>query len=345
MFHWSFKKHTPLKAYAMKLWPYYRRMQAFMPGTQLWGTHAFNPGSSSSQSATQILNVVDEEEDKAKDYVGSLLDLPMANTSAANGSTATFNPTLIPSSTLLLGKTPSVLLFFFPQDLSASSSLSSSKPLLSSSLPPIVYSHPIPWHDLSLDSAHSITTSSDTGSQKHKHDARSISGMQPPSSKQASRSKTSDLNPVVISHSLNSTLICMVDVMQRSLDVTAPTGSAPTPSIVTFPIKSQTAPFSSISSQSLGPLSNPLSVSASTTEILDQLIRIILANDSLLSEDELLVASLFFTSASEDAICAAQSFIALSNQSVVQYHFLHCQLDNGSFFSRKRQGQDYGYRR
>ena len=121
--------------------------------------------------------------------------------------------------------------------------LSSSKPLLSSSLPPIVYSHPIPWHDLSLDLAHFITTGSDTGSQKHKHDARSISGMQPPSSKRVSRSKTSDLNPVVISHSLNSTLIHMVDVMQRSLDVTAPTSS-----IVTFPIKSQTALFSLISS-------------------------------------------------------------------------------------------------
>ena len=159
--------------------------------------------------------------------------------------------------------------------------------------------------------------------------------MQPPSSKRASRSKTSDLNSVVISHSLNSTFIRMVDVIQRSLDVIAPTGSALTPSIVTFFIKSQTAPFSSISSQSLGPLSNPLSASASTTEILDQLIRIILANDSLLSEDELLAASLFFTSASEDAICAAQSFIALSNQSVVQYHFLHCQLEMAALFPGK----------
>ena len=91
----------------------------------------------------------------------------------------------------------------------------------------------------------------------------------------------------------------MVDVMQRSLDVTALTVSAPTPSIVTSPTESQTALFSSISSQSLGPLSNPLSASASTTEILDQSIRIILANDSLLSEDELLAASLFFTSALE----------------------------------------------
>jgi len=255
------------------------------------------------------------------DCVGPSLDSPMANTPAANGSTAA-SPTLIPPGTLLLGKTPSVLSSFFPQDLSASSSSSSSKPPPSSSLPPTVYPHPIPRHDPSLDSAHSITTGSDTGSRKCKHDARSMSGMQPPSSKRASRSKTSDLNPVVISHSLNSTLIRMVDVMQRSLDVTAPT-----PSVVTSRIESQTAPFSSTSSQSLGPLSNPLSASASTAEILDQSIRIISTNGSPLSQDELLAASLFFTSASEDAIRAARSFIALSNQPVVQYRFLHRQLE------------------
>lgn len=132
-----------------------------------------------------------------------------------------------------------------------------------------------------------------------------MSGMQPPSSKRALRRKTSDLNPVVISHSLNSTLIHMVDVMQRSLNVTALTVSAPTSSIVTSPIKSQTTPFSSTSSHTLGPLSNPLSAFVSTTDILDQSIRIISANDSPLSEDELLAASLFFTSALEDAIHAA----------------------------------------
>ena len=87
----------------------------------------------------------------------------------------------------------------------------------------------------------------------------------------------------------------MVDVMQRSFNVTAPTVSASTPSIVTFPIKSQTTPFSSTSSQTLGPLSNPLSASVSTTEILDQSIRIISANESSLSEDELLAALLSAT--------------------------------------------------
>jgi hypothetical protein len=124
------------------------------------------------------------------------------------------------------------------------------------------------------------------------------------------KSKTSDLNPIVISNALNLTLNCMVDVMERTLDVTAvnttpsltpPTTSIPPPSIVTSPIESPTAPLLSTLSQSLG----PLPASLSTTEILDQSIRIISANDSPLSEDELLSALLFFTSASEDAIHAA----------------------------------------
>jgi hypothetical protein len=187
-----------------------------------------------------------------------------------------------------------------------------------------------------MSSAHSITTGSSSQLQKRKHDARSTSGVQPPSSKRASKGKTSDLNPVVISNALNSTLNRIADVMERTLDVTAvttappataPTTSVPLPFIVTSPIESQTAPLSSTHSQSLGPLSNPLSASASTTEILEQSIRIISANDSPLSEDELLSASLFFTSASEDTIRVARTFIALSNNQVVQYRFLRRQLE------------------
>jgi len=65
----------------------------------------------------------------------------------------------------------------------------------------------------------------------------------------------------------------------------------------------------------------------SNAEILNQAIRIISADDSFLSEDELLSASLFFTSASEDAIRVARSFIALCNNQVVQYRFLRRQLE------------------
>jgi hypothetical protein len=124
--------------------------------------------------------------------------------------------------------------------------------------------------------------------------------------------------------------------MEQTLDVTtvnmapsatAPATSVPPPSVVASPIISQTARLSSTISQSLDPLSNSSSSSTSTTEILDQAIRIISADDSPFSEDELLLASLFFTTTSEDAIHAAQTFIALSNNQVVQYHFLHCQLE------------------
>jgi len=68
----------------------------------------------------------------------------------------------------------------------------------------------------------------------------------------------------------------------------------------------------------------------STAEILDQVIRIISADNSSLSEDELFAASLFFTSGSEDAVRAAHTFLALGNNQAVQYHFLHRQLDTAA---------------
>ena len=64
----------------------------------------------------------------------------------------------------------------------------------------------------------------------------------------------------------------------------------------------------------------------SPVEILDQAVRIISGVDSLLTKDQLLSASLFFTSASDDAIHAAHTFIALGNNHTVQYHFLLSQL-------------------
>ena len=68
-----------------KPWPHYCQMQAFMPGTQPRGTHAFNPANS-SQSATQMLNIIDAEEDGAKDQVGPLLCSPVANMPVAPAS-------------------------------------------------------------------------------------------------------------------------------------------------------------------------------------------------------------------------------------------------------------------
>jgi len=315
-------------------------MQAFMPGTQPRGTHAFDPASSSSQSAMNILTAVNAEEDGAEDCIDPSLDLPMANVPAADSSPLL--PTSIPD-TSLLGMAPSIASSSFsPLNLGTSSASSGSKPPPSSSLPPTVYPIPIPPHDVSMGSAHSITTGSDAGSsqlRKRKYDARSTSGVQPPRSKRASNSKTSDLNPVIISNALNSTLNRIADVMERTLDVTAvataPATSVPPPSIVASSIESQTALLSSTISQSLDPLSNPSSTSASTTEILDQAIRIVSADDSPLSEDELFSASLFFTSASEDAIRAARTFIALSNNQVVQYRFLRRQLETAALLPGK----------
>jgi len=54
----------------------------------------------------------------------------------------------------------------------------------------------------------------------------------------------------------------------------------------------------------------------------------LLANDSSLTKDELFTASLLFTSASEDAVHTACTFIALGNKNQsVKYRFLLRQLD------------------
>jgi hypothetical protein len=63
----GYDKHAPLKSFATKPWVYYRRMQAFMPGTQPRGTHSFNPGSSSCVLATQALDKVNAEDDEEED--------------------------------------------------------------------------------------------------------------------------------------------------------------------------------------------------------------------------------------------------------------------------------------
>ena len=325
-----------------KAWPHYRRMQGFMPGIQPRGTHAFDP---SSHSATEMLNAVNAEEDGAEDQVGPL-DLPMSNMPAAHATASSplVNPDLGTSPS---GGTSSVVSSFPPpSDLSASSSSGGTGPLPSSSLPPSVHPQATQQSDISMGSVRSIMTGSEAG-QKRKRDARSMSGMQPPSSKRSSRSKTNDLNPVIISSALNSTLNRMADVMERSLDVTAATitQTAPTapsvasPSLVTSPVELQTTQLSSIPSQPRGALSNPSSASPSQMEILDQVIRIISAEDSLLSDDQLLAASLFFTSGSEDAVHAACTFIALGGNQPVQYRFLLHQLEIAALLPGKGKGK------
>ncbi|KAF8221508.1 hypothetical protein L208DRAFT_1327554 [Tricholoma matsutake] len=330
-------KHAPLRSFMMRAWPHYRKMPGFMPGVQPHGTHAFDP---SSHSVTEMLNAVNAEEDGAEDQV-TPLDSPMSNMPAvATAPSPLVNPDL---GTYSSGGTSSVVSSFPPPNLSASSSSGGTGPLPSSSLPPSVH---LQQSDTSMGSVHSITTGSEAG-QKCKQDARSLSGMQPPSSKRSSRSKTNDLNPVIISSALNSTLNHMADVMERSLNVTAATitHTAPTtpsaapPSIITSPVERQTTQLLLIPSQPLGSLSNPSSASASLTEILDQVIRIISADASFLLDNELLAASLFFTSASEDAVHAACTFIALGSNQAVQHHFLLHQLEIAALLPGKGKGK------
>ena len=212
------KKHAPLKAYETKSWPHYRSMQAFMPGTQPRGTHAFNPDNSSSQSATQILNVINAEEDGAEDQVGPPFDSPMSNVPAPD-----FEIISVQETSSLAASIP-------PPDRSAGAASFSTgtRPPSSSSLFPTVHPHPTQQHDISMSSATSVSDAGTRSSQKRKHSARSASGAQTRSSKRASKSKTEDLNPVIISNALNSTLNRIVDVMERTLDATAVTTTNPT---------------------------------------------------------------------------------------------------------------------
>ena len=225
--HWSYKKHALLKAYATKPWPHYHRMQTFMSGTQPQGTHTFDPASSSSQSAMQMLDSINTEEEGAEDQVNSLPDPSISTTS----------PLIPPDLDTFL--TSSIIASLLPPHSGPSSSSGHTNPPPSSSLPPTVYSWPTQQPDISMGSMQSMTTGSDAGSagqhQKRKYDARLASSMQPCSSKQLSMSKTNDLNPVIITTALNSTLNRMVNVMERTLDATA-APSAPAPSTAPPPI-------------------------------------------------------------------------------------------------------------
>ena len=46
-----------------------------------------------------------------------------------------------------------------------------------------------------------------------------------------------------------------------------------------------------------------------------------------MTEDQLLAASLFFASASDDAVMTARTFLSLEKNPIVQYHFLLSRLD------------------
>ena len=142
-----------------------------MPGTQPHGMHTFDPSSSSSLSATQIIDAINAEKDGEEDQLDPLHS-PMDNMLAAQATTLLpfVNPDLGNSSS---GQT-SIVSSFVPSNPSASSSGARLPP--SSSLPPSV--HPQATPDASMGSVESI---SDVG-QKCKHDVKSISGRQPSTS-------------------------------------------------------------------------------------------------------------------------------------------------------------------
>lgn len=337
----GFEKHAHLKPFATKPWPFYRRMREFMPGAQPRGTHAFNPGSSSCTSASQALIEVNTEVDGDEDCLGPPVDMPAANIPEAFISAV--------SSLLPTASSPSQAAGTF---LSNATSVTS--PPSSSSISPMTHSgrgHPIlatnplpsATNKMSVDSPASLSVvsitqagSDDGSSQRHelgkrKYDA--TGDKRPSSSKRQSKNKTDALNPVIISNALNSTLNRLADVMEKSLDATAP--SAVEPHITHPPSTSSQPP--SIPSQT----SASTSATASSSEILDQALRIITADvdNGLFSEDEILAASMLFTSASEDVVRIGRTFIALSSRPMVQHRFILQQLEAAGFLQGKGKGK------
>jgi len=62
-----------------------------------------------------------------------------------------------------------------------------------------------------------------------------------------------------------------------------------------------------------------------------------------LTEDELLAASMFFTSASDDTVRAARTIVALSNNPGVQHRFLLRQLNTAALLPGRGKDKDnYG---
>ena len=115
----------------------------------------FNPASSSSQSAMQLLNFVNTGEEGAEDQVDLHLDSPIATVPQA-----LFIP---PDLNVFLAS--SIISSLVPPGSSTSSSSSHTKPPPSLSLPPTVSGYPQPTqqHDISIGSMHSITTSNEAG--------------------------------------------------------------------------------------------------------------------------------------------------------------------------------------
>lgn len=134
--------------------------------------------------------------------------------------------------------------------------------------------------------------------------------------------------------------------MEKSLDATATTTSVE-PQIAQPPLSSQ--PPSLMPSQTAGPSSAPSSTPASAfeshSEIIDQALNILTAeaNRGVLSEDELLAASLLFTRTSEDIVRIARTFITLSSNEAVRHRFILRQLQDAGFLQGKGKGKDTGH--
>lgn len=181
----------------------------------------------------------------------------------------------------------------------------------SSSLAPTVYPHSahsaLQRGDISMGSTRSLTSTGTGSSRKRKFDA--TDGTRPPSSKRTAKSKTSDVDPVIISNNLNSTLNRMVEVMEKSLDATSVTGPAT-------------------------PVSQIAQLPSMPEDIIQQAV-MLTTTDGFLTEDELFAASIFFNDASEDALRAARIFVALGTNRAVQLRFLLDQLNKAALLPGK----------
>lgn len=243
-----------------------------MPGTQAQGTHSFDPASLSSVSATQALDTVNAEDDGEEDQAGPPVGTPLENMPAAFSSAITSILPPAPDMVSLVDASssqgnaippPDVFLYFSNNPPWSCSQRSETLDNLLLTPPPEILRLPAVCENVST-----------TPLQTWYHPAPS----------DCQRNKMHTLNPVIIFSQLNSTVVCLADIMEKLLDITA-----------TSIDSSTTLPAPSPPSHALSAPPPSTSAMTSNSEILDKAFEIVTADRDFLSEDDLLAASLLFS--------------------------------------------------
>ncbi len=311
-------QNAPAKPYALKGWPYYRKMASFMPGTQPRGGYAFDPASTST-AASIMLGEVNAEPDGEEDQLGPPVGASTSTSAAAltSAMTTLFTMPRVPGTAYSSTSTVdnSLTVVGHEDHLDAVSVVNEALP------------HPnptTPADERQPSSSHVTSPASGVSGSarpgKHKHDASSTPDMRPPSSKRSSKTGASgskqepQLSPVVMVNALNGTLNRMVDVMQKSIDVSE-TLVATNPSALLSPTH-----LSQVQAAPPASLSTP--VTDDDEAMLTEAFHIASVNKEFLNDDEMVQACCLFTEHSSGNIRIARRYLDLKHNPTLQHLYL-----------------------